>query len=158
MIGTRSAADKRRRAERAAEEARRAEEAAEAAAEDNEDDESDSGSETETEQTRQTVARPKGESAAEKKARKAAIKAERAVSCACTFLPYMLTRSHDARRRKHTLRPLATRGRSSWRAIRRWWLEVERRISQWARGVSCLCDRIDARSLRHCLRLDFHRI
>lgn len=47
-----------------------------------EKDEEDSGSETEMEdnQYRTTVARPKGESSEERKARKAAVKAERSVS------------------------------------------------------------------------------
>jgi protein LTV1 len=45
-----------------------------------EDEEDDSGSETETVDRRVTVARPKGESADARKARKAAVKAERAVS------------------------------------------------------------------------------
>lgn len=45
-----------------------------------EHEEDDSGSETETEDRRVTVARPKGESADARKARKAAVKAERAVS------------------------------------------------------------------------------
>jgi protein LTV1 len=44
------------------------------------DDSNDSGSETETETPRSTVARPKGESKEDRKARKAGIKAERSVS------------------------------------------------------------------------------
>lgn len=47
--------------------------------EDDDDDEDDSGSETETE-ARVTVSRKRGESAEERKARKANVKAERAVS------------------------------------------------------------------------------
>lgn len=45
------------------------------------EDEDDSGSETEREEDyRTTVSRPKGESAEDRKARKAAVKAERSVS------------------------------------------------------------------------------
>jgi protein LTV1 len=52
-------------------------------------DESDSGSETETEETARfaSVTRPKGESKEDRKARKAAVKAERAVSL---FFPLMI--------------------------------------------------------------------
>ena len=46
----------------------------------NASDEDDSGSETEREESRVTVARPKGETADERKARKGVVKAERSVS------------------------------------------------------------------------------
>lgn len=81
VIGLRSAAEKRRRAEARAQ----AQMEAEATVplpkgHEEEDAESDSGSETERDEPRVTVARPKGETAEEKKARKAAVKAERSVS------------------------------------------------------------------------------
>jgi protein LTV1 len=57
------------------------------------DAEEDSGSETEMEEDqRVTVARKKGESSEERKARKAAVKAERSVS------PVQFTRDHPVRR------------------------------------------------------------
>jgi protein LTV1 len=66
MIRSRSAAEAKARAE-----ARRVEQQAE---------ESDSGSETEMEAPKVTVTRPKGEPSAERRERKAALKAERSVS------------------------------------------------------------------------------
>ena len=83
VIGTRSAAEKRRRAEERAKAAQTIEEEAE---EGEDDDEDDSGSETETEAPKVTVARAKGESKEERKARKAAVKAERSVSSALLCL------------------------------------------------------------------------
>jgi hypothetical protein len=54
-----------------------------------EDDDESSGSETEREENyRTTVSRPKGENAADRKARKAAVKADRSVSaCSHTGAP-----------------------------------------------------------------------
>lgn len=64
------------RAQRRAEAATAAEAASAVSREDEEDD--DSGSETERETPKVTVARPKGETAEDRKQRKAAVKAERA--------------------------------------------------------------------------------
>nr|XP_019009337.1 protein LTV1 [Kwoniella pini CBS 10737]OCF48118.1 protein LTV1 [Kwoniella pini CBS 10737] len=74
MIRTRTAEQAKARAERQAAAAA----AAETATQQDDDSESDSGSETETETPKITISRPKGELADEKKARKAAVKAERA--------------------------------------------------------------------------------
>jgi len=81
VIGLRSAAEKRRRAEARAQAALDAEATVPLPrAQDDEEEESDSGSDTERDEPKVTVARPKGESPEEKKARKAAVKAERSVS------------------------------------------------------------------------------
>ncbi|KAL7425169.1 Protein ltv1 [Cryptotrichosporon argae] len=80
MIRSRSATETKRRAEARARreaEAAAAQAEAAAAAPAGYDDDDDSGSETETETPRVTVARKKGESAEERKARKAGVKAER---------------------------------------------------------------------------------
>lgn len=74
-IRLRSSAEAKMRAQRRAEAAAAAQAAAAVQREDEEDD--NSGSETERE-AKVTVARPKGETAADRKARKAAVKAERA--------------------------------------------------------------------------------
>jgi protein LTV1 len=95
MIRSRSAAQTKARAEaraRAEAEAEAKAAAAAAAAAAAESDSSDSGSETERETPRVTVARPKGEAAEERRARKAAVKAERSVSAASRRL-----RSHMPR-------------------------------------------------------------
>lgn len=75
-IRVRSSEEAKMRAQRRAEARAAAEAASVVQREDEEDD--DSGSETEREASKVTVARPKGESAADRKARKAAVKAERA--------------------------------------------------------------------------------
>jgi hypothetical protein len=143
VIGTRSAAEKRRRAEAQAQAQLQAPHASAAAPGDvrsvaegqDEEEEEDSGSETEMDEPKVTVARPKGESAEERKARKAAVKAERAVradldaSCLADEsegLCSMLTGCRlDERRRSRTPLRLVRRERSSWRVTRRWWRAVE---------------------------------
>lgn len=92
VIGLRSAAEKRRRAEARAQ----AEAAVPPPRGQDEDEESDSGSETEREEPRVTVARPKGETAEEKKARKAAVKAERSVS----IVDYLAAHNTDIQSRR----------------------------------------------------------
>lgn len=88
MIRSRSAAQTKARAEARAKAMAEAEAKAAAAAESSS---SGSGSETERETPRVTVARPKGEAAEERRARKAAVKAERSVSAAsrrdCSHMP-----------------------------------------------------------------------
>ncbi|WWD20322.1 hypothetical protein CI109_104798 [Kwoniella shandongensis] len=78
VIRTRTAAQTKARAEAAARQAATATQADDNSDDDEENDEDDSGSETEREGgPRVTVARQKGESAEERKARKAAVKSER---------------------------------------------------------------------------------
>ena len=75
MIRSKTAAEKKRQMEKAARAAAPSPEPQPQA-----EDEDDSGSETEREEDyRTTVARPKGETAEDRKARKAAVKAERSV-------------------------------------------------------------------------------
>jgi hypothetical protein len=92
MIRSRSAAQTKARAEARAKAVAEAE--AKVAAAEAESSSSGSGSETERETPRVTVARPKGEAAEERRARKAAVKAERSVSAAsrrgtCLGFPFV---------------------------------------------------------------------
>lgn len=90
MIRSRTAAEKKRQMEKvaaraAAAEAEAASSSSASQADEAEDEDESSGSETEREDNyRSTASRPKGESAQDKKARKAAVKAERSVRI--TFL------------------------------------------------------------------------
>jgi hypothetical protein len=101
-------------------------------------EEEDSGSETEREEDyRTTVSRPKGESAEDRKARKAAVKAERSV-CLSTIVVVKritLTNRPDELRRKLPQRLSRQRGRNSLIVTRSWSRMVEQLIWLLVPGV-----------------------
>jgi len=102
-------------------------------------EEEDSGSETEREEDyRTTVSRPKGESAEERKARKASVKAERSVrriSNHCYNKRRTLINRLDELRRKLPQRPFRQRGRNSLIVTRSWFRMVEQLIWLLVPGV-----------------------